>query len=158
VGSFQVPWEAVKEQNEDVYLKYRFFEREGYQADIAALRAEYPGLHTFEQWLGEGGLGHLRKAALRACRPAGDLLRPDGKSQAPPRTCAAAPLSMRSAYVPECPNGPAPYRPGRPPESADLARASPPRAPPTRTHLVILAPHPFSHCLQWRQRAPKGGR
>jgi uncharacterized protein YbjT (DUF2867 family) len=63
VGYFQVSWEASKEQNEDIYLMYRYFEREGYQADIAALRAEYPGLHTFEQWLAEGGLGHLRKAA-----------------------------------------------------------------------------------------------
>jgi len=63
VGYFQVPWEAVKEQNEDIYLMYRYFEREGYQADIAALRAEYLGLHTFEQWLAGGGLGHLRKAA-----------------------------------------------------------------------------------------------
>ena len=63
VGYFQVSWETSKEQNEDIYLMYRFFEREGYQADIAALRAEYPGLRDFEQWLAEGGLGHLRKAA-----------------------------------------------------------------------------------------------
>jgi hypothetical protein len=63
VGYFQVPWEAVREQSEDIYLMYKYFEREGYQADIAALRAEYPGLHTFEQWLAEGGLGQLRKGA-----------------------------------------------------------------------------------------------
>jgi len=63
VGYLQVPWDAVKQQNEDIYLMYRFFEREGYQADIGALRAEYPGLHTFEQWLAEGGLGHLRVTA-----------------------------------------------------------------------------------------------
>jgi len=63
VDYFQIPWEALKQQNEDLYLMNRFLEREGYQADIAALRAEYPGLHTFEQWLAEGGLGHLRKAA-----------------------------------------------------------------------------------------------
>jgi uncharacterized protein YbjT (DUF2867 family) len=63
VGYFQVPWEAIKEQNEDIYLMYKYFEREGYQSDIVGLRADYPGLHTFEQWLAEGGLGHLRKAA-----------------------------------------------------------------------------------------------
>jgi len=63
VDYFQIPWEALKQQNEDLYLMNRFLEREGYQADIAALRAEYPGLRTFEQWLAEGGLGHLRKAA-----------------------------------------------------------------------------------------------
>jgi len=63
VGYFQVPWEAIREQNEDIYLMYRFFEREGYRADIAALRAAYPGLRTFEQWLAEGGLARLRKTA-----------------------------------------------------------------------------------------------
>jgi uncharacterized protein YbjT (DUF2867 family) len=63
VGYFQVPWQAIKEQSEDIYLMYRYFEREGYQADIAALRAEYPSLHTFAQWLAGGGLGHLRRAA-----------------------------------------------------------------------------------------------
>ena len=63
VDYFQLPWEALKEQNEDLYLMNQFLERRGYQADIAALRAEYPGLLTFEQWLAEGGLAHLRKAA-----------------------------------------------------------------------------------------------
>ncbi|MCX6371938.1 MAG: hypothetical protein NTX16_02450 [Actinobacteria bacterium] len=63
VGCFQVPWEAIKEQNEDIYLMYRFFEREGYRADVAALRAEHPGMHTFEQWLAGGGLRRLRKTA-----------------------------------------------------------------------------------------------
>jgi len=63
VDYFQVPWEALKQQNEDLYLMNQFLEHQGYKADIAALRAEYPGLHTFEQWLAEGGLAHLRKAA-----------------------------------------------------------------------------------------------
>jgi uncharacterized protein YbjT (DUF2867 family) len=63
VGYAQVPWEGLKEQNEDLYRMYRFFEREGYRADIAALRAEYPGLHTFARWLEEGGLGSLRTTA-----------------------------------------------------------------------------------------------
>jgi uncharacterized protein YbjT (DUF2867 family) len=63
VDYFQIPWEALKQQNEDLYLMNQFLEREGYQADIAALRAEYPGLHTFEQWLAEGGLARLRKTA-----------------------------------------------------------------------------------------------
>jgi uncharacterized protein YbjT (DUF2867 family) len=59
----QVPWEAIREQNEDLYRMYDFFEREGYQADTRALRAEYPTLHTFDQWIAEGGLSGLRKAA-----------------------------------------------------------------------------------------------
>jgi len=63
VDYFQLPWEALKEQNEDLYLMNQFLEHRGYQADIPALRAEYPGLHTLDQWLAEGGLAHLRKAA-----------------------------------------------------------------------------------------------
>ena len=46
-----------------MHLIYRFFERDGYQTDIAARRAEYPGMHTFAQWLAEGaGLRRSRKA------------------------------------------------------------------------------------------------
>ena len=59
----QIPWEAIREQNEDLYRMYDFFEREGYEADTRALRAEYPALHTLDQWIAEGGLGELRKAA-----------------------------------------------------------------------------------------------
>ncbi len=59
----QVPWEAMREQSEDLYRMYDFFERVGYQADTRALRAEYPTLHTFEQWIAEGGLSQLRRAA-----------------------------------------------------------------------------------------------
>ena len=33
----------------------QFFNSKGYDADIAALRAIYPGLHTFEEWLRETG-------------------------------------------------------------------------------------------------------
>ena len=58
----QVPWEAMREQSEDLYRMYDFFERDGYQADIAALRAEYPALHTFERWLAEGGLSQMHRA------------------------------------------------------------------------------------------------
>jgi hypothetical protein len=59
----QVPWKALREQNEDLYRMYDFFEREGYQADITALRAQYPQLKTFEGWLEEGGLAELSAAA-----------------------------------------------------------------------------------------------
>ena len=57
----QVPWDAVRERSEDVYRMYEFFEREGYAADIAELREEYPRLQTFEQWL-ERGLAGLAAA------------------------------------------------------------------------------------------------
>ena len=58
----QVPWEASREQSEDLYRMFDFFERKGYAADIAALREQYPGLHTFDGWLAEGGLSSLRAA------------------------------------------------------------------------------------------------
>ena len=62
VDYVQVPWEALREQSEDLYRMFGFFEREGYAADIAALREQYQGLHTFDGWLAEGGLSRLRAA------------------------------------------------------------------------------------------------
>ena len=59
----QVPWEAMRERSEDLYRMYDFFEREGYAADISALRAEYSRLRTFDDWLAEGGLSELGAAA-----------------------------------------------------------------------------------------------
>jgi len=34
---------------------FQFFNGQGYDADIAALRKVYPPLNTFEQWLRETG-------------------------------------------------------------------------------------------------------
>ena len=62
VDYVQVPWEGLREQSEDLYLMFDFFEREGYAADIAALREQYPGLRTFDGWLAGGGLSKLRTA------------------------------------------------------------------------------------------------
>jgi hypothetical protein len=42
---------------------YDFFEREGYAADIAALRAVYPWLKSLDDWLDEGGLAGLGDTA-----------------------------------------------------------------------------------------------
>ncbi len=63
VSYVRAPWEAIRERGEDLARMYEFFEREGYQADLQALRAEFPRLRTFDQWLAEGGLRQLRKAA-----------------------------------------------------------------------------------------------
>jgi uncharacterized protein YbjT (DUF2867 family) len=63
VDYVQVPWEALRGQNEDLFRMFDFFEREGYAADIDALRAEYPRLKSFDDWLDEGGLAGLHKAA-----------------------------------------------------------------------------------------------
>jgi len=52
VDYFQVPWEGFEEQmGEEYTIMYRWFNDEGYEADIAVLRDEYPGLVSFEQYL-----------------------------------------------------------------------------------------------------------
>lgn len=50
---FQVPMEMIrKAMGEDGAKMYEWFERVGYQVDMAALRREFPeaGWHTFEAW------------------------------------------------------------------------------------------------------------
>jgi uncharacterized protein YbjT (DUF2867 family) len=52
VDYFQVPWEGFEEQmGEEYAVMYRWFNDQGYEADIAALRDEYPDLASFEQYL-----------------------------------------------------------------------------------------------------------
>ena len=52
VDYFQVPWEGFEEQmGEEYTVMYRWFNDQGYEANIAALRDEYPGLASFEQYL-----------------------------------------------------------------------------------------------------------
>jgi uncharacterized protein YbjT (DUF2867 family) len=52
VDYFQVPWEGFEEQmGEEYTVMYRWFNDQGYEANIAALRDEYPGLYSFEQYL-----------------------------------------------------------------------------------------------------------
>src|SRR5215212_1810218 len=52
VDYFQVPWEGFEEQmGEEYAVMYRWFNDQGYEANIAALRDEYPGLSSFEQYL-----------------------------------------------------------------------------------------------------------
>ncbi len=49
---FQVPWDQFEEQmGEEYAVMYRWFNDVGYEADIAALRREYPELTTFERYL-----------------------------------------------------------------------------------------------------------
>jgi uncharacterized protein YbjT (DUF2867 family) len=48
----QVPWEAFEQQvGEELTVMYRWFESDGYEADIAALRALQPGLVGVESFL-----------------------------------------------------------------------------------------------------------
>jgi uncharacterized protein YbjT (DUF2867 family) len=52
VDYFQVPWKKFEEQmGEEYAVMYRWFDDHGYEANIAALRDEYPGLASFEQYL-----------------------------------------------------------------------------------------------------------
>ena len=52
VDYFQVPWEGFEEQmGEEYAVMYRWFNDHGYEADIAGLREEHPGLASFEQYL-----------------------------------------------------------------------------------------------------------
>jgi uncharacterized protein YbjT (DUF2867 family) len=60
----QMPWEALKDRNEDLYRMYLFFEDVGYQADIEALRSLYPGLHDFDGWLAQGSMDRFAKGQV----------------------------------------------------------------------------------------------
>ena len=56
VDYFQVPWDQFEEQmGEEYAVMYRWFNDYGYEADIAALKKEHPGLVTFEQYLRSHG-------------------------------------------------------------------------------------------------------
>ncbi|HZB82366.1 MAG TPA: NmrA/HSCARG family protein [Rubrobacteraceae bacterium] len=56
VEYYQVPWDQFEEQmGEEYALMYRWFNEVGYEADIAALRQEYPELTTFERYLRSHG-------------------------------------------------------------------------------------------------------
>jgi uncharacterized protein YbjT (DUF2867 family) len=56
VDYVQVPWDAFEEQmGEEYTVMYRWFNDHGYEANIAALRDEYPGLSSFEQFLRANG-------------------------------------------------------------------------------------------------------
>lgn len=65
VGFVQMPIERVREASEDYAIMLEWFEREGYKADIAALRAMHPGLMTFEQWLRKTGWAEAEAPSTR---------------------------------------------------------------------------------------------
>ena len=52
VNYFQVPWDQFQEQmGEEFAVMYRWFNNEGYEADIATLRKEHPELMSLEGYL-----------------------------------------------------------------------------------------------------------
>jgi hypothetical protein len=56
ISYYQVPWDQFEEQmGEEYAVMYRWFNDVGYEADIAALRQEYPDLTSFEQYLRSHG-------------------------------------------------------------------------------------------------------
>jgi uncharacterized protein YbjT (DUF2867 family) len=58
----QVSWEEFREAyGEDLAVMYEWFEEVGYEADIGALREEYPGLTTFVAYLRKHGWEGVRE-------------------------------------------------------------------------------------------------
>ena len=56
VSYYQVPWDQFEEQmGEEATLNFRWINDVGYEADIAALRQEYPELTSFERYLRSHG-------------------------------------------------------------------------------------------------------
>jgi uncharacterized protein YbjT (DUF2867 family) len=56
VSYYQVPWDQFEEQiGEEGTLNFRWINDVGYEADIAALRQEYPELTSFERYLRSHG-------------------------------------------------------------------------------------------------------
>jgi uncharacterized protein YbjT (DUF2867 family) len=52
----QIPWDQFRQAaGNEISRMYEWFEAEGYEADILALREEYPNLSTFEQYLRHSG-------------------------------------------------------------------------------------------------------
>ncbi len=49
------PIEQVRSFSKEYAVMFEWFNREGYKADIASLRALYPGLHNFQAWLDKSG-------------------------------------------------------------------------------------------------------
>jgi hypothetical protein len=48
----QIPITTIREQSEDAALMFEWFDRTGYDADIAALRKDFPEVrwHSFADW------------------------------------------------------------------------------------------------------------
>jgi hypothetical protein len=48
----QIPWDQFRQSaGDEITRMYEWFDKEGYEVDIPALREEYLGLTTFEQYL-----------------------------------------------------------------------------------------------------------
>jgi uncharacterized protein YbjT (DUF2867 family) len=63
----QVPWEQFRQSaGEEMTRMYHWFEEEGYHVDIAALRKEFPKLHTLEQVLREQDWKSAQAGARKA--------------------------------------------------------------------------------------------
>jgi uncharacterized protein YbjT (DUF2867 family) len=50
----QAPWDQFESRaGHELTVMYRWFEDHGYKVDVSKVRAEYPGLHSFDAWLKE---------------------------------------------------------------------------------------------------------
>ncbi len=56
ISCYQVPWNQFREQRgEEIAIMYEWFNEVGYEADIMALRSEYPELTDLERYLHDHG-------------------------------------------------------------------------------------------------------
>ena len=53
LGYFEIPLEGMREQNEDFALMFEWFDKVGYNVDVAKLKRDYPEVHwtSFDDWL-----------------------------------------------------------------------------------------------------------
>ena len=66
ISYYQVPWDQFREQMGKEYaVMYEWFNEVGYEADILALRREYPELTTLEQYLRGHGWENARPSTER---------------------------------------------------------------------------------------------
>ncbi|MFH2005880.1 MAG: NmrA/HSCARG family protein [bacterium] len=52
LGYFEIPLEGMREQNEDFALMFEWFNKVGYNVDVAKLKRDYPEVHwtSFDDW------------------------------------------------------------------------------------------------------------
>jgi uncharacterized protein YbjT (DUF2867 family) len=61
VNYVQIPWEAVREQGEDLYLMFHWLQHKGYRVKIGDVRKIHPELLDLGAWLQRGGAKAFRQ-------------------------------------------------------------------------------------------------
>jgi uncharacterized protein YbjT (DUF2867 family) len=65
IGYQEIPIAAARQQSEDAALMFEWFDRVGYDADIAALRRDFPDVrwHSFADWARDFDWSVLERSA-----------------------------------------------------------------------------------------------